>query len=358
MHAKVMEKIGVWVGEIFTRIGEFCEVTVETDTTHYTHRRAQWPTAQIEAGSHLGAVQGVRGDDTSPTFGVVLDRGLAIYLTCRLMMLLPSAIEDKLKSPPGPLEEDVADGLQEVGNLITGVLSQLISAENDAGPNIALLGIHGPGVEPSRKAFDQEMEAFDLAIKVDRRAFKASLYLPESLINLWFERLIPKSAPAEVTSDADSAAGASTPRPAAVALPTLGEGGRSPWLIVDRLESDRERLRDILAGVGIPALEAATVFDAIQQMKAYLVEGIFLDGALDEQDGLGFLKRLRANFLTDDLPIIVTGHQMTRDQVMDAVRSGATHILVKPLQAPTVGKALEKAAARHPRLRDPRPAAA
>ena len=77
-----------------------------------------------------------------------------------------------------------------------------------------------------------------------------------------------------------------------------------------------------------------------------------IDVGMDDESGFAFLKRLRHNFLTDDLPIVITSAAVTREQVMEAVRGGATHIVVKPVTADILDATLKKAINRHPRFRN------
>jgi PleD family two-component response regulator len=122
-------------------------------------------------------------------------------------------------------------------------------------------------------------------------------------------------------------------------------------LVIDDHKGMREIIWTILAGLGIGNIsEAADIAGAEAQMKRFSPDIIFLDWMLQSEDGLGFVRQIRA--LPDNqnpfVPIILmTGHA-EYDRVVEARDAGVTEFLVKPLTTLAVAQRLEMVI-RHPR---------
>jgi DNA-binding response OmpR family regulator len=99
-------------------------------------------------------------------------------------------------------------------------------------------------------------------------------------------------------------------------------------LIVD---DDPEVVRTFAAWLQLQGYEVRTASDgeaALPQVQG--VDAIILDARMPILDGLGFLRRLRAQ--NDDVSVaIVTGDYMIDDAILNEFRRLNAHILFKPL---------------------------
>jgi two-component system, chemotaxis family, chemotaxis protein CheY len=122
-------------------------------------------------------------------------------------------------------------------------------------------------------------------------------------------------------------------------------------LVIDDHKGMREIIWTVLTGLGIVKIsEAADIAAAEAQMKRLQPDIIFLDWMLQGEDGLHFVRHIRA--LPDDrnpfVPIIlVTGHAEYA-RVVEARDAGVTEFLVKPLTGLAVAQRLETVI-HHPR---------
>ena len=345
MNTALQEKIEQWLEQAFSQIGEFCEVTLEVKPGTMEARQLPWPTAELDAGRRIGAVCQVRGGQPTQAFGLVFDRGLAIYLACRLLMLLPTAIEEKMGSRDGELDEDSLEGFKELGNVVSGIINQLAHEQAAEAHQIEFVGLHAPGHPPSNSDFPEQLYSFTVKVQAEARTFKATLCLTNDVISNWLGDLLEPAKPE--AEAAPTSGGADVDEVG----PEVHRAGRNPWLVLDARREDARVLVKLLAGEGVAAIVATNRAEAIEAMKAQLVEGLFIDIGLPENGGLVFLKMLRQNFLTNDLPIVMTSSAVTREEVMEAVRSGATHIAVKPINDESLAGCIAKAMNRHPRFR-------
>ena len=104
-------------------------------------------------------------------------------------------------------------------------------------------------------------------------------------------------------------------------------------LVVDDSRIMRNIVKNIFAELKIPCqyLEAGDGRKALQLMETNKVNLIFLDWNMPEMDGIEFLKRVRAMPGCEELPIIMVTSEAARYNVVEALQSGATDYIIKPV---------------------------
>ena len=70
---------------------------------------------------------------------------------------------------------------------------------------------------------------------------------------------------------------------------------------------------------------------ALRLLEANPVDLVFLDWNMPEMDGLEFLKRVRSMEKYKDLPIVMVTSEAAKYDVVEALQSGATDYIVKPV---------------------------
>lgn len=83
------------------------------------------------------------------------------------------------------------------------------------------------------------------------------------------------------------------------------QSGQRKVLVVDDDEASRMFVATIMAEEGWCVLEGQNGMEAIELAEEHRPDLIILDVVMPEMDGLEALRRLRANFFTKDIPVIM-----------------------------------------------------
>jgi two-component system chemotaxis response regulator CheY len=106
-------------------------------------------------------------------------------------------------------------------------------------------------------------------------------------------------------------------------------------LIVDDSRIMRNIVRNIFSQFKIPShyLEASNGRQAMQLLQRNKVDLILLDWNMPEISGIDFLKKVRAlpEYSREKLPIIMVTSEAARYNVVEALKSGATDYIIKPI---------------------------
>ena len=104
-------------------------------------------------------------------------------------------------------------------------------------------------------------------------------------------------------------------------------------LVVDDSRIMRNIIKNSFADLKIPCefLEAENGARALHLLETNKVSIIFLDWNMPEMDGLEFLKKVRSMPSYSDLPIIMVTSESAKYNVVEALQSGATDYIVKPV---------------------------
>ena len=104
-------------------------------------------------------------------------------------------------------------------------------------------------------------------------------------------------------------------------------------LVVDDSRIMRNIVKNTFATLKIPAqyLEAENGKSAYQLLETNKVSLVFLDWNMPEMDGMEFLKKARAMPAYKETPIIMVTSESARYNVVEALTSGATEYILKPV---------------------------
>jgi len=78
-------------------------------------------------------------------------------------------------------------------------------------------------------------------------------------------------------------------------------------------------------------IEATNGREALQQLQNHTVHLVLLDWNMPELSGLDFLKKVRAMDQYKNLPIIMVTSESAKYNVIEALKSGASDYIIKPV---------------------------
>lgn len=111
-------------------------------------------------------------------------------------------------------------------------------------------------------------------------------------------------------------------------------------LVADDAAFMRGRLSKILADAGYTVLQAENGQEAVRLYREHRPDGVLMDIAMPEMDGLAALKHIR---LIDPAARVAMVSALGQQQVvLDAVKSGARDFLVKPFEGDRILAAVTK----------------
>lgn len=127
-----------------------------------------------------------------------------------------------------------------------------------------------------------------------------------------------------------------------------GDGQKIRILIVDDFEIVRIMLKNALTGLGHTEIdEAEDGKIALQKIQAAQFEGkpygmVFCDWNMPNMTGIEVLEAVRKNPNYAKLPIIMVTAEAEQKQVVQALRTGATDYIVKPIAPDVLEKKVTK----------------
>ncbi|MDR2537746.1 MAG: response regulator [Treponema sp.] len=106
-------------------------------------------------------------------------------------------------------------------------------------------------------------------------------------------------------------------------------------MVVDDSSFMRNSVKNCFAELQIPciAIEATDGEDALVKLGDTKPELILLDWNMPKLLGIDFLKRVRADSRYKSLPIIMVTSESSRLNIIEALKSGATDYILKPITA-------------------------
>jgi two-component system chemotaxis response regulator CheY len=78
-------------------------------------------------------------------------------------------------------------------------------------------------------------------------------------------------------------------------------------------------------------LESANGKDALEQLQNRQIDLVLLDWNMPELSGIDFLRTVRATEQYKGLPIIMVTSESSKYNVIEALKSGATDYIIKPV---------------------------
>ena len=105
-------------------------------------------------------------------------------------------------------------------------------------------------------------------------------------------------------------------------------------LVVDDSQVMRNIVKNTFAEMNVPftCLEAGDGKKALELLNANDISLVFIDWNMPGMDGIDFLKIVRAIPNYKKLPVVMVTSEKGRFSVVQALKSGATDYIVKPVQ--------------------------
>ena len=104
-------------------------------------------------------------------------------------------------------------------------------------------------------------------------------------------------------------------------------------MVVDDSRIMRNTVKGVFSKMNIPCsyVEAADGEEALVLLKEHSIDFILLDWNMPKLSGIDFLKTVRANPDYKSLPIIMVTSESAKFSVVEALKSGATDYVTKPI---------------------------
>ncbi|MCL2231101.1 MAG: response regulator [Treponema sp.] len=105
-------------------------------------------------------------------------------------------------------------------------------------------------------------------------------------------------------------------------------------LVVDDSQIMRNIVKNTFAAMKMPfeCFEAENGKQALKLLEANNITIVFLDWNMPGMDGIDFLKIVRGMPQYKDLPVVMVTSERGKFSVIEALQSGATDYIVKPVQ--------------------------
>jgi len=114
-------------------------------------------------------------------------------------------------------------------------------------------------------------------------------------------------------------------------------------LVVDDFATMRRIVKNVLKQIGFTHIvEADDGTTALGVLKENRVDLIISDWNMPKMTGLDFLKTVRGDESTKDIPFVMVTAEAQKDNVLQAVQAGVSNYIVKPFTADTVKEKLAK----------------
>lgn len=123
---------------------------------------------------------------------------------------------------------------------------------------------------------------------------------------------------------------------------------RTYILIIEDDQSLRELQQRVLRSEGFTVFGADDGFSGLKFAKTGLPDVILLDLALPGLAGFDVLEQLQANYLTKDIPVVITSAIDTATEIERAIQKGAVDYLVKPYSMGDLNIRVNRALAKSP----------
>lgn len=114
-------------------------------------------------------------------------------------------------------------------------------------------------------------------------------------------------------------------------------------LCVDDFSTMRRIVKNILKQLGFENVEEAeNGSEAYDKLKGGGFGFLVTDWNMPVMDGLGLLKKLRADPELKDLPVLMVTAEAEKDKVVAAIQAGVNNYIVKPFTAETLKEKMDK----------------
>ncbi len=116
-------------------------------------------------------------------------------------------------------------------------------------------------------------------------------------------------------------------------------------LVVDDSMTMRAIERGILEQLGLTDIvEAVDGEDALAKLPEFEPDLVLVDWSMPRMDGLAFVRRFRE--LHAQTPVIMVTAETDRERVVEAIKAGVSHYVVKPFTPDVLSQRIEETLAR------------
>ncbi|MDI5922843.1 chemotaxis response regulator CheY [Halomonas sp. LR5S13] len=114
-------------------------------------------------------------------------------------------------------------------------------------------------------------------------------------------------------------------------------------LVVDDFPTMRRIVRSLLKELGFTNVEEAEDGqDALSKLSSGSFEFVVSDWNMPNLDGLEMLKKIRADSILKDLPVLMVTAEAKKENIIAAAQAGANGYVVKPFTSATLEEKLNK----------------
>jgi two-component system chemotaxis response regulator CheY len=115
-------------------------------------------------------------------------------------------------------------------------------------------------------------------------------------------------------------------------------------LVVDDSRIMRNIVKNTFSLMKIPCqyVEASNGREALQMLGSQKIDLVLLDWNMPQLSGIDFLKTIRAQEEYKNLPVIMVTSEAARYNVIEALKSGATDYIIKPVNEKNFKEKLSK----------------
>ena len=113
-------------------------------------------------------------------------------------------------------------------------------------------------------------------------------------------------------------------------------------LVVDDSSTMRRIIINALNKVGYSDyVEAGNGREGVDKLAAGPVNLIITDWNMPEMSGIEFIRAIRANVATKDLPVLMVTTNAAKDDIVEALKAGINGYVVKPFTPDTIKQKIE-----------------
>lgn len=114
------------------------------------------------------------------------------------------------------------------------------------------------------------------------------------------------------------------------------------FLVVDDSTTMRRIIINTLNRVGYQdCAEASNGREGIECLAASGADMVITDWNMPEMSGLEFIRAIRANAATKNLPVLMVTTNAAKDDIVEAMRAGINSYVVKPFTPDTIKEKIE-----------------
>jgi two-component system chemotaxis response regulator CheY len=114
------------------------------------------------------------------------------------------------------------------------------------------------------------------------------------------------------------------------------------FLVVDDSTTMRRIIINTLNKIGyMDTTEASNGREGVERLATAAIDIVITDWNMPEMSGIEFIRALRANASTRDLPVLMVTTNAAKDDIVEALKAGVNNYVVKPFTPDTMREKIE-----------------